>query len=124
MDNFEKFLKRHDIKVVNKEPYYYVPQPSYSYFAHRLDYNIIESQMRYTTSSLYTVQITEQKLKYLQEFEDQVFNNMHQSNHYNLFQNLMEQKEMEKQLRDQFPALQKAYENYSLMLNLCKQGEI
>jgi hypothetical protein len=45
---------------------------------------------------------------------------MAQYGHFNLFQVLMEQKENEKRLQAKFPAVKLAYENYSLVLNICK----
>jgi hypothetical protein len=36
----------------------------------------------------------------------------------------MEQKERERALRDKYPAVKKAYEQYSLMLKLAESGEL
>ena len=36
----------------------------------------------------------------------------------------MEQKEREKYLRDKYPAVRKAYEQYSLMLKMAESGEL
>jgi hypothetical protein len=36
----------------------------------------------------------------------------------------MKQKEEERYLRDKYPAVKKAYEQYSLMLNMAKSGEL
>jgi hypothetical protein len=110
--------------VLNTEPYYEMPITSYNYFCNSTDYNVINRYLEYKQQTRYTVQISETELENLQKFEDQVFNNMEISGHFNLFLTLMEQKEMEHKLREKFPALQKAYENYSLMLNLCTKGEI
>ena len=82
--------------------------------------DLITSKVAYETEPLYTIEIPESEIRRIQEFEDQVFGNMKQQGHYNLFQNLMEMKEEELELRRRFPAVQKAYENYSLLLNLCK----
>ena len=41
-----------------------------------------------------------------------------------MFETLMEQKEEEQFLKDKYPAVKKAYEQYSLMLKLAKSGEI
>jgi hypothetical protein len=49
---------------------------------------------------------------------------MKQQGHYNMFETLMEQKQQEKFLRDKYPAVRKAYEQYSLMLKLAQSGEL
>jgi hypothetical protein len=49
---------------------------------------------------------------------------MKQTGHYNLFEVLMEQKEQEQYLRTKYPAVRKAYEQYSLMLKLAESGEL
>ena len=117
------FLKRHNIRVIDANKRFARYSPSYSYFADRDDYNIINSVCNYETEPLLTVEIPASNLDKLAEFEDRVFGNMKQLGHYGLFQNLMDMKEEEAQLRREFPAVQKAYENYSLMLNLCKGGK-
>jgi hypothetical protein len=118
-----EYLKRHDVSVLDTNKRFARYQPTRNYFLDQKDYNIINQKVDIQTEPLYTVTIPESELKRLQEFEDQVFNNMKQTGHFNLFQTIMEQKEEEAQLRRQFPSVQKAYENYSLMLNLCKSGK-
>jgi hypothetical protein len=49
---------------------------------------------------------------------------MAEKGHFNLFETLMEQKEQEKYLRENYPAVKKAYEHYSLMLKLAQSGEL
>lgn len=117
------FLTRHNITVLDTNKRFSKYVPSHTYFADQTDYNIINSVCNYETEPLLTVEIPSSNLEKLAEFEDQVFGNMKQLGHYGLFQNLMEMKEEEVRLRREFPAVQKAYENYSLMLNLCKSGK-
>lgn len=116
----EQFLLRHNISVVDTNKRFAKYKPTYKYFDNKDDYNIISSECTHQSEPLYTVQIPLSDLERLAEFEDQVFGNMKQLGHYGLFQNLMELKEEELRLRREFPAVQKAYESYSLMLNLCK----
>lgn len=117
------FLKRHNIKVIDANKRFARYSPSYAYFSDQADYNIINSTCSHETEPLLTVEVPASDLEKLAQFEDQVFGNMKQLGHYGLFQNLMEIKEEEARLRREFPAVQKAYENYSLMLNLCKGGK-
>jgi len=89
------------------------------------DYNkFLSDTITYDTEPLYTVEIAESELEKIAEFESQVFNNLQQHGHYRLFETLMEQKEKEKYLRETYPAVKKAYEQYSLMLKLAESGEL
>ena len=49
---------------------------------------------------------------------------MKKQGHYQMFEMLMEQKEQEKYLKNKYPAVKKAYENYSLILKLAESGEL
>jgi hypothetical protein len=89
------------------------------------DYNkFLNEPQIFDTEVLYTVEISESELDRIAEFESQVFNHMESRGHYNLFETLMEQKEQEVYLRDKYPAVKKAYEQYSLMLKLAQSGEL
>jgi hypothetical protein len=76
------------------------------------------------TEPLYTVEIAQSELERIADFESEVFNNMKKQGHYRMFETLMEQKERERALRDKYPAVKKAYEQYSLMLKLAESGEL
>jgi hypothetical protein len=70
------------------------------------------------------VEIAESEFTRIAEFENQVFNNMKDNGHYRLFETLMDQKRQEAYLRDKYPAVKKAHEQYSLMLKLAESGEL
>ena len=95
-----------------------------NYFKNPMDYNMVYENISYDSEPLYTVEIAESELERIAEFESQVFNNMRTSGHYNLFEQLMEQKEREKYLREKYPAVKKVYEQYSLILKLAESGEL
>ena len=95
------------------------------FFQYSDDYNKFQQEhFTFDTETLYTIEISESELERIAEFENQVFNNLKQTGHYRLFETLMEQKEQEAYLRDKYPAVRKAYEQYSLMLSLSKSGEL
>ena len=121
--DLEHFCRRHNIKLLNANKRFARYRPMYNYFTEPDDFNVISSKAIMDTEPLYTVEIPESDIKRIQEFEDQVFGNMKEQGHYGLFQNLMEMKEEEARIRRENPAVQKAYENYSLLLNLCKGGK-
>jgi hypothetical protein len=93
------------------------------FFESTSDYNIVMTEnIPFETERLFTVEISESELEAISEFEAQVFNNLKETGHYRMFEVLMEQKEREKYLRERYPAVKKAYENYSLMLALANSG--
>lgn len=125
-DTARKFVHQHDIRVVdsNKRAYRHTRQNT-QMFRFADDYNkFLSDHITFETETLYTVEIAESELERIAEFENRVFNNMAEKGHFNLFETLMEQKEQEAYLRDKYPAVKKAYEQYSLMLKLAQSGEL
>jgi hypothetical protein len=122
-----EFCKRHNINIVDTNKRYATytalrPQ----YFNDPRDYNSVIADVIHSSEPLYTITIPLSELERMKEFEDQVFNNMktHGAHHYQMFEVMMEQKYKEKRLRDNNPAVKKAYEHYSLMLKLAESGEL
>lgn len=125
-NTIRKFCEEHRIRVLdsNKRAHRY-HKVDVRYFSDPMDYNRVSPMiLEYETERLYTVEIAESELEKIASFESQVFNNMKQTGHYNMFEMLMEQKEQEKYLRDKYPAVRKAYEQYSLILKMAESGEL
>lgn len=125
-NTLKKFAAEHNIRVIdsNKRAYKHT-RANVNLFHYENDYNKFQQEyMTFDTEILYTVEISESELERIAEFENQVFNNMKATGHYNLFETLMEQKEQEAYLRDTYPAVRKAYEQYSLILKLAQSGEL
>ena len=124
-DTLKKFCYDHNIKVLdtNKRAHRYA-KINLSYFRYPNDLNIVDRQIVQDTEPLYTIEIAFSELEKIAEFESQVFNHMRAKGHYDMFSMMMEQKEREKYLRTKYPAVQKAYENYSLMLKMAEGGEL
>jgi DNA repair ATPase RecN len=125
-DTLRKFAHDHNIRVIdsNKRAYKHT-RANVTLFHCQNDYNkFYTDHLTFDTETLYTVEISESELQRIAEFEEQVFNNMKSQGHYNMFETLMEQKEQEKYLRNNYPAVKKAYEHYSLMLKLAQSGEL
>ena len=121
------FTRRHGIRVLdtNKRAVK-AARINVEYFKNIDDYNMMYSTFDKLTETepLYTVEIAQSELERIAEFEEQVFNHMAREGHYNLFETLMQQKEKEKFLKEKYPAVKKAYEQYSLMLKLAQSGEL
>ena len=122
----KKFCNEHGIRVIDSSKRAHKHTKSnVSLFRYADDYNkFLNEPVHFETETLYTVEVSESELERIAEFENQVFNNMKQNGHYNLFEVLMEQKEQEQYLREKYPAVRKAYEQYSLMLKLAESGEL
>lgn len=125
-DNIRIFCEQHRIRLLdkNKRAHKY-HKVDVRFFSDPMDYNRVSPMvLEYETEPLYTLEVAESELEKIADFEQQVFNNAKQTGHYNLFQTVMEQKEQEKYLRNKYPAVKKAYEQYSLMLQLAQSGEL
>ena len=124
-DNIEEFCRHHGIRVLdtNKRASRY-HKVNVNYFKDPTDFNRVYEDIAIDSEPLYTVEIAESELERIADFESEVFNNMKKTGHYNMFQMLLKQKEHEKYLKEQYPAVQKAYEHYSLMLKLAESGEL
>jgi hypothetical protein len=123
--NIKEFCQQHRINVrdTNKRAHRY-HKVDIRYFNDPMDFNRVYEDVVVDSEPLYTVEIAESELEKIAEFESQVFNNMKQKGHYQMFEIMMEQKEREQALRDKYPAVKKAYEQYSLMLKLSESGEL
>jgi len=122
----DSFLRGHDIRVIdtNKRAEKY-KSLNLRYFSNPMDYNEVrQDYIQYETEPVYTVEIRESELTRIAEFESEVFNHMRQRGHYDMFNWIMEQKEREKYLKEKYPAVKKAYEQYSLMLKMAEAGEL
>jgi len=127
VDNIGKFLKYHDMQVIddNKRAYKHT-RMNVKYFNNFADYNELTATdaIRYDTEKLLTVEITEGELQRIADFEAEVFNNLKEHGHYRMFEHMTQLKEREKYLKNKYPAVKKAYEHYSLMLKLAESGEL
>lgn len=126
-NNLREFCEHHRIRVIdtNKRAHRY-QKVNLNYFRDPTDFNQIQSNIDlvHDTEPLYTVEIAQSELERIAGFESEVFNNMAKHGHYRMFETLMEQKEHEKYLKNKYPAVKKAYKQYSLMLKLAESGEL
>jgi len=123
--NIKEFCNHHRINVIdtNKRAHRY-HKVNIKYFKDPMDFNRVYENVVVDSEPLYTVEIAESELEKIANFESEVFNNMAKKGHYRMFETLMEQKEHERYLKDKYPAVKKAYEQYSLMLKLAESGEL
>ena len=82
----KKFVAEHNIRVIdsNKRAYKHT-RANVVLFDYENDYNKFRNEYQtFDTETLYTVEISESELQRIAEFENQVFNNMKATGHYNL----------------------------------------
>jgi hypothetical protein len=124
-ENIKEFCSSHGIQVLDTHKrasrYHKV---NVNYFKDPTDFNRVYEDVVIDSEPLYTVEIAESELERIADFESEVFNNMKKTGHYNMFHVLLQQKEHEKHLKEKYPAVQRAYEQYSLMLKLAESGEL
>ena len=125
-DILKEFCSSHRIRVLdtNKRAHKY-HKVDIRYFSDPMDYNKVSNYvLEFETEPLWTVELAQSELEKIAKFENQVFNHMKAKGHYDMFNYIMEQKEQEKYLRKKYPAVQKAYEQYSLVLKMAESGEL
>jgi len=114
-----QFCENYEVRVLNdqKRRARYHP-PTFFTEPERADvirHDIIE----YETEKVITLEIPESRLRTLVEMERKFYKwQRHTKTEVDMFQTLMDKEREEAYLRNTNPAVQKAYEQYSIMLNL------
>ena len=124
-ENIKEFCEQHQIRVLdtNKRASRY-HKVNINFFKDPMDFNRVYEDIVIDSEPLYTVEIAESELERIADFESEVFNHMKKQGHYRMFEMIMEQKEQEQYLKNKYPAVKKAYEQYSLMLKMGEMGEL
>jgi hypothetical protein len=117
-EELKDFCRNYEVNVLNdsKRRARYSP-PRFFTDPERAD--IITRDMTYETERVYTVEIPEGRFRALIEMEQRFFKwQRHNQGEIDMFQTLMDKEREEAHYRHTNPAVQKAYEQYSIMLNL------
>lgn len=118
-DDLPQFCKNYEVNVLNdqkRRARYYPPR----FFTEPERADIIRNDVvEYEHERVYTIEIPEGRLRALVEMEKRFFKwHKHTKEEIDLFELLMEKEREESYHRQTNPAVQKAYEQYSIMLNL------
>jgi hypothetical protein len=119
MDELNKFCENYEVRVLNdskRRARYHPPR----FFTDPMRADIIQKDtVTYETEKVYTVEIPEGRLRTLVEMERRFFNYVaHHDKPIDMFQTLMDKEREEAHYRYTNQAVRKAYEQYSIMLNL------
>ena len=116
-EKLEKFCKNYEVKIVNDNGRYARYRPP-TFFTDPGRADIIRNDIvDFQTEKLYTVQIPESSFKTLVEMEERFFNHR-MDGVRDMFETLMDKEREEAHYRHTNQAVQKAYEQYSMLLNL------
>lgn len=114
-----QFCENYEVRVLNdsKRRARYHP-PKFFTDPYRADI-IQKDTVAYETEKVYTVEIPEGRLRALVEMEQRFFKwQRHSKGEVDMFETLMDKEREEAHHRHTNSAVQKAYEQYSIMLNL------
>ncbi len=116
--DFNKFCNNYEVKVVNDTGRYARYRPPV-FFTDPDRADIIRNDMiDFHTEKLYTLQIPESRLKTLIELEKRFYNHRNSEGVRDMFEVLMDKEREEAYFRHTNEAVKRAYEQYSVMLNL------
>ena len=124
----QEFLDRHNIKVLNSDNKCESTILKSSLFVNKHDCDDTDDSVINISETLYTVQIPEHVLKWLSNLEHAVFEhpiskNINKDNIF-LLNKLIEKNNKEKELRSKIPSLNKAYQEYSMILHLSGENNV
>lgn len=118
-EELNEFCKNYEVRVLNdskRRARYHPPR----FFTEPERADIIRNDIvEYETEQVYTLEIPEGRLRALIEMERKFYKwQRHTRTEVDLFQTLMDKEREEAFYRNTNPAVQKAYEQYSIMLNM------
>ena len=118
-EELKQFCENYEVRVLNdqkRRARYHPP----TFFSDPENSNIVRNDLvQYETERVYTVEIPESRLRALVELERRFFKfQKHSAGEVDFFDMLMQKEREEAALRYQNEAVQKAWEQYSLLLNL------
>ena len=119
MDELNKFCENYEVRVLNDSKRRARYHPA-KFFTDPCRADIIRHDVvEYETEQVYTVEIPEGRLRALIEMEQRFFKwQRHSKGEVDMFETLMNKEREEAHYRHTNSAVQKAYEQYSIMLNL------
>ena len=116
-EKLKKFCENYEVKIVNDQKRY-ARYRRPQFFTEPLNASIIQDTMDFQTEKLLTVDIPESRLNTLVEMENRFMNFRNSDHSRDMFELLMDKEREEAHYRHTNAAVKKAYEQYSIMLNL------
>jgi predicted subunit of tRNA(5-methylaminomethyl-2-thiouridylate) methyltransferase len=115
------FCRNHAVRIIDdrKEAYKFNRTNVAYYSPDSISYDTLERDIE----TLYTIEISESELEKIANFENDVLLSL-KSGEYDFFRYLKDKQDHEIYMRRKYAAVEKAYEQYALMLKLAESGEI
>ena len=116
-EQLKKFCKNYEVKILNDQKRfarYRKPQ----FFTDPSNASIIQDAIDMQTEKLFTVEVPESSLNTLVEMENRFMNFRNSDHSRDMFELLMDKEREEAHYRNTNEAVKKAYEQYSMLLNL------
>ncbi len=119
-ERLASFCDKYSIKVLNdikRRPIF----RSNTFFDDPLDANVVHNNPILESEPVITLEIPTRMLNNIANVESTFYNNIHDDHPRRMFETIMEQRAEERLLQEKYPAVKQAFDQYSLMLNLCRE---
>ncbi len=127
MGLIEKFLNFYEIRARFTGKYFSKIDQHLDFFRDSKSFDVVNHSITPIREKIYEVEMPESVLEELAKLRMLNYDDLglpgEPSNSRRMFLTLLSQKEEEGRLRAQYPAVQKAYEHYSMLLSMCKSKE-
>jgi len=122
-ERLKSFFAKYYIKVLSSDRRHPIFKVN-KFFEVDNDMSLINVEPVTHTEPMITLDIPLSKLNALADVEAIFFNNEYNDSSRRLFEAIMDLREEETYLRNKYPAVKQAYEQYSTMLHLCRERPV
>jgi hypothetical protein len=125
-EKIKKFCERYLIKIIDANRRVAITWPlhptiiSYTDPDHN-EHHDSTYRTQHDTEPLYTIQVPQSKLNAIAEVESIFYNNIDHVGHRRVFEAWMAAQEEDNRIRNKYPAVRQAYEQYMLLLRLSRE---
>jgi hypothetical protein len=117
-EKIEKFCEKYLAKILDTNKRVPITWPLHPTIVNFKD--PVPAQVQYDTEPLYTIQIPLSKLNAIAEVENIFYNNIDHVGHRRIFETWMDAQEEDNRIRNKYPAVREAYQQYTLLLRLSR----
>lgn len=119
-EKIKSFCSKYYVNVLNDTQRFFRTSPPKNF--HISDLNSYQEIAEVISEPLLTITIPQSKLETLINLENVFFNNIEDVYARRMFETWMSEQQNEKRLRQKYPSAQSAYEQYQVVLNLCREN--
>jgi hypothetical protein len=121
-DKAKKFLYRYNMEIVDaNRRYQKYAMPNFPILS-KFEDDYLHQPIHYETETLFTIQVPESKLESLVDFYERAEDAIRHTGSMDMFNHFLRKQDEEREFREKHPAVQKAYDQYIMMLKLAKSG--